>query len=131
MVDWDVDWLLAKGYELYDSTLAEMESLAKQIDPNKSAKDLVEQVKADHPSAEGLLVAYNEAMRSAREFVIEHDLVTIPVDEQLQIVETPLFLRNQIPYAAYLPPGLLDEVQEGIFVVTPVNPDDPPEKQEL
>jgi uncharacterized protein (DUF885 family) len=130
MVDWDADWLLAKGQELYDSTLAEMETLAQQIAPGKSAKALVEEAKNDHPTAEGLLDAYRESMRQARQFVIDHDLVTIPPGEELIIVETPLFLRNQIPYAAYMPPGLLEERQQGVFVVTPVNPADPPELQE-
>ena len=69
-------------------------------------------------------------MKRARQFVIDHDLVTIPPDEELKIVETPLFVRNQIPYAAYMPPGLLEPLQQGIFVVTPVDPNDPPEKQE-
>ena len=130
MVDWDADWLLNKGHALYDSTLAEMETLAREIDPDKSAKELVEQIKEHHPTAEELLDVYRDAMRRAREFVIDHDLVTIPEDEELKIVETPPFLRNQIPYAAYMAPGLLEELQQGIFVVTPVNPDDPPEKQE-
>lgn len=130
IVDWDADWLLAKGHELYDSTLAEMEALAKEIDPGKTAKELIEQMKDHHPSAEGLLDAYREEMRNARQFVVDHGLVTIPVNEELKIIETPLFLRNQIPYAGYMSPGLLEELQQGIFVVTPVNPDDPPEKQE-
>ncbi len=130
MVDWDADWLLAKGHELYESTLSEMETLARKIDPTKSAKELVEEIKAHHPSAEALLDIYRDAMKRARDFVVAHDLVTIPANEELKIVETPLFLRNQIPYAAYMSPGLLEEVQQGIFVVTPVNPDDPPEKQE-
>jgi uncharacterized protein (DUF885 family) len=130
MVGWDVDWLLAKGHELYDSTLAEMEALAREIDPTKSAKELVEGIKDHHPSAGELLDVYRDAMKRARQFVIDRDLVTIPAGEELKIVETPLFLRNQIPYAAYMPPGLLEEVQQGIFVVTPVDPDDPPEKQE-
>jgi uncharacterized protein (DUF885 family) len=130
MVDWSDEWLLAKGYELYDSTLAEMESLAETIDPAKSAKELVEEIKDNHPPAEGLLDAYRQAMEQARQFVIDHELVTIPADEELKIIETPMFLRNQIPYAAYMPPGLLEDVQQGVFVVTPVNPDDPLEKQE-
>ena len=130
MVDWDSAWLLEKGHQLYDETLAEMEALAEQIDPGKSVQDLVESIKDDHPTAEGLLDAYREAMEAARQFVIENDLATIPENEKLTIMETPMFWRNQIPYAAYMPPGLLEEVQEGIFVVTPVNPEDPPDQQE-
>jgi uncharacterized protein (DUF885 family) len=130
MVDWNADWLLGKGYELYEGTLAEMEELARKIDPSKSAKELVEAMKDDHPSGEELLDTYRGAMARARQFVVERDLVTIPEGEELKIVETPMFLRNQIPYAAYMPPGLLEEVQQGVFVVTPVDPNDPPEKQE-
>ena len=130
MVDWDADWLLEKGHQLYDSTLAEMETLAKQIDPSRSAKDLVEAIKDDHPTAEGLLDAYREAMESARQFVIQHELVTIPENESLRIIETPAFWRNQIPYAAYMQPGILEEQQEGIFVVTPVDSEAPPDQQE-
>jgi predicted transcriptional regulator len=130
MVDWDAEWLLVKGHELYDSTLAEMEALSREIDPEKSAKELVEEIKDNHPSAGALLDVYREAMEEAREFVIERDLVTIPVDESLKIIETPMFVRNQIPYAAYMPPGLLEKVQQGVFMVTPVDPNEPPEKQE-
>ncbi|MFQ5616815.1 MAG: DUF885 domain-containing protein, partial [Anaerolineales bacterium] len=130
MVDWNIDWLLARGHELYDSTLVEMETLAQEIDPGKSAKELVEAIKDDHPAAEALLDTYRDAMERARQFVIDHDLATIPADEELKIVETPLFIRNQIPYAAYIPPGLLEEVQQGIFFVTPVDPNAPPEEQE-
>lgn len=130
MVDWDADWLLAKGHELYDSTLAEMEALAQEIDPHKTASELVEEIKDHHPTAETLLDVYQDSMESARQFVVDHDLVTIPDDEELKIVETPPFIRNQIPYAAYMPPGLLEKVQQGIFMVTPVDPNDPPHKQE-
>ncbi len=129
MVDWDADWLLGKGHELYDSTLAEMEALSEEIDPTKSAKELVEEIKANHPPADELLDTYRQAMERARQFVIDRDLVTIPEEEDLKIVETPMFMRNQIPYAAYMQPGLLDEDQQGVFMVTPVDPNAPPEEQ--
>ncbi len=130
MVDWDADALLARGEELYARTLAQMESVARQIDPDKSASDLVEAIKAHHPTADQLLDVYRREMARARDFVIEQDLVTIPPDEELIIVETPMFARNQIPYAAYMAPGLLEKTQRGVFVVTPVDPAAQPEVQE-
>jgi uncharacterized protein (DUF885 family) len=130
MVDWDAEWLLAKGHELYDSTLTEMEALVRKIDPAKSVNKVLESMKDDHPAAGTLLDAYRDATERARQFVIEHDLVTIPAIEELKIVETPPFLRNQLPFAAYMPPGLLEEEQQGIFVVTPVDPNSSPEDQE-
>jgi len=130
LVDYDADQLLETGWEQFRLTRAQMEEVARQIDPNKSVKELLEEAKADHPPAEGLLAAYREAMAAARQYVIDHDIATIPEGETLRVIETPAYLRPIIPYAAYLPPGILEEKQEGLFLVTPVNPDAPPEEQE-
>ena len=130
MVDYDADRLLEIGWEQLHKTRAQMEEAARQIDPNKSVQELLEEAKADHPSAEELLSAYEEAMAAARQYVIDHQIATIPEGESLRIIETPPYLRPIIPYAAYMPPGILEEKQEGIFIVTPVDPDAPPEEQE-
>lgn len=58
--------------------------------------------------------AYEREMDRARRFVIEKDLVKIPPDEVLRIVDTPVFERPIIPYAAYLPPGPFESVQERV-----------------
>ncbi|MFO8036038.1 MAG: DUF885 domain-containing protein [Anaerolineales bacterium] len=125
LVDYDAEELLEIGWEQFRQTRAALEALVKEIDPDKSVKELLEEAKADHPTAEGLLDAYREAMDAARQYVIDHDIVTIPEDETLRIVETPTYLRPIIPYAAYMQPGILEEEQEGIFLVTPVDPDAP------
>ena len=130
MVDYDADRLLKVGWEQFRSTQAQMEDVARQIDPNKTVQELLEEAKSDHPTAEGLLAAYEEAMSAARQYVVEHDIATIPAGETLRIVETPTYLRPVIPYAAYMPPGILEERQEGIFIVTPVDPGASPEEQE-
>jgi uncharacterized protein (DUF885 family) len=130
LVTYDAAELLATGWEQFRKTEEEMEALAKQIDPEKSAKELLDEAKQNHPTAEGLLDAYEDAMDAARQYVIDHDIVSIPEGETLRIVETPSFLRPIIPFAAYQPPGILEEKQEGIFLVTPVDPDAPEEEKE-
>jgi uncharacterized protein (DUF885 family) len=130
LVDYDAEELLKVGWEQFRQTEAQMEALAREIDPAQSVEELLEAAKDDHPTADGLLDAYEGAMDAARQYVIEHDIVTIPEDETLRIVETPAYLRPIIPYAAYMPPGILEEEQEGIFLVTPVDPDAPEEQQE-
>ena len=131
LVAYDADELLEIGWEQFRETEAQMEALAEEIDPDKSVKELLEEAKDDHPTAEGLLDAYEEAMDAARQYVIDHDIVSIPEGETLTIVETPTYLRPIIPYAAYMPPGILSEEQEGIFLVTPVDPAaDEEEKEE-
>ncbi len=130
MVDYDADRLLEIGWEQFEATRKEMEDLAAQIDPSKDVRQLLEEAKRDHPTAEGLLDAYREAMATTRRFVVEHEIATIPADESLTIIETPPHLRPILPYAAYMPPGILEERQDGLFFVTPVDPTAPAEQQE-
>jgi uncharacterized protein (DUF885 family) len=130
MVDYDADQLLATGWEQFRQTRAQMETLAREIDPERTVQELMEEAKADHPTAEGLLDAYRQAMADIRQYVIDHDIVGIPPDESLRIIETPVFLRPILPYAAYMSAGILEERQDGIFIVTPVDPEMSPEDQE-
>ena len=130
MVDYDADQLIETGWEQFELTKRLMEDVAREIDPTKSVEELLEEAKADHPTAEGLLPAYEASMAGAKQFVIDQDIVTIPEGESLRIIETPVYLRPIIPYAAYMPPGIFEEKQDGIFVVTPVDPNASAEEQE-
>jgi len=130
MVDYDSDELLEIGWDELRATEKMMDELAREIDPDRSAREILKEAKGDHPSPERLLATYEEAMRAARDYVVEHGIVPLPPGESLRIVETPVYLRPIIPYAAYMPPGILEEKQEGIFVVTPVDPDASEEEKE-
>jgi uncharacterized protein (DUF885 family) len=130
MVDYDADALIQTGWEQLRLTRELMAETARQIDPNKTVKEMLEEAKANHPTAEGLMAAYQHAMESARQYVIDHEIATIPEGETLHIIETPPYMRPILPYAAYMPPGILEEEQEGLFLVTPVDPATPAEEQE-
>lgn len=130
LVDYDADELLETGWELFRETQEQMEQVSREIDPHRSVRDILEAAKADHPAPEELLDAYRQAMAESRQYVIDHDIVSIPEGESLRIVETPPYLRPIIPYAAYMAPGILEEKQDGIFLVTPVDPEAPAEAQE-
>ena len=64
-------------------------------------------------------------MLRARSHLIEHDLVTVPDDERIDVIATPEYLRNVIPFAAYFEPAAFDRDPKGIYVVTPSVGDDP------
>ena len=130
MVDYDADSLLATGWELFHQTKAQMEALAAEIDPGRTAKEILAEARGDHPTAEGLLDAYRQEMAAIRQYVVDHDIASIPEGEVLRIIETPTYLQPIIPFAAYSPPGILEEKQEGLFLVTPVDPDLPSEEKE-
>ncbi|MFZ1946070.1 MAG: DUF885 domain-containing protein [bacterium] len=127
MVDYDADELLETGWRLFRDTEEQLAGIAREIDPAKSVKQILEDAKADHPTTDGLLQAYRDAMQATRRFVIDHDIATIPAGETLRIVETPVYARPILPYAAYMPPGIFEEKQDGLFLVTPVEPGASPE----
>ncbi len=130
MLDYSADELLKTGWRLFEETDKAMAQLAQRIDRQKTARELLEIAKANHPKADELLDVYRREMDRAKQFVVAHDIVTIPAGESLKIEPTPPFLRGIMPYAAYMMPGPLEKIQQGIFLVTPVDPHSPKEEQE-
>ncbi|MGQ9699697.1 MAG: DUF885 domain-containing protein [Candidatus Bipolaricaulaceae bacterium] len=120
MLEYSSVELLELGLELLEKTRAEMDSLAKRIVPGKTAREIIEEAKNHHPRPTELLRVYRQEVERARNFVREKGIVTIPEGESLKVVATPFPLRTTIPYAAYMMPGPLERVQQGIFLVTPV-----------
>jgi uncharacterized protein (DUF885 family) len=83
-------------------------------------------VKSDQPASfEAALDAYRDAMLRSRRHVIEHDLMSVPDDERIDVVETPEYLRNVVPFAAYFEPAAFDASPKGIYIVTPSVDHDP------
>jgi uncharacterized protein (DUF885 family) len=97
-------------------TAALTEQAGKLGGSDWSAK--LDELKADHPDAEGLLPAYRRELKRLESFVFREDLATNP-DAEARIEPTPEFLRPVMGFAAYLPAGPFDAWQQGYFWVTP------------
>ncbi|MDH3639296.1 MAG: DUF885 domain-containing protein, partial [Gammaproteobacteria bacterium] len=110
----DADVLYAAGQRLIGTVKRDLDRVSRQLG---SDPDRVIQARA--PDAAQLLNAYTSTMHAARTFVAERGLVTMPDDETLRVVETPVFMRHQIPFAAYDPPAP-GETQVGYYYITPV-----------
>lgn len=130
MLPYNSDQIYSIGEKLIEETQKEMEKVSKEIDPQKDWTDIVKEIKKTHPEKEKLLDFYKKEMEKARDFVKQKDLVTIPEGEKLEVIETPIFERNIIPYGAYMPPAPFEEKQEGFFWVTPANENLPSDQQE-
>jgi len=130
LVDYNAAELLEIGEEIFAETEVALEKLAEEIAPGKSVDQILEEAKADHPSADQLLDQYRESMEASRIFVEENGIATIPEGESLRITETPGYLRPLIPYAAYIQPELFADRLEGLFLVTPVDLNVTKEEQE-
>ena len=120
------DEILELGQEKLAEEHAARAAVAREIDPSATEAEVIDRVKADHPPTFGMaLAAYQEAMRRARAHLVERDIVTVPADERIDVRETPQYLRNVIPFAAYFSPAVFDPDPKGIYIVTPSVHDDP------
>jgi uncharacterized protein (DUF885 family) len=121
LLDLDSDELFELGRGTIEETRVGMARVAAEIDPDGDWRDIIERLKGEHPEASGLRDRYKSEMERARRFVIERDLVTIPNGERLDVIDTPVFARTLLPYAAYMPAGPFEARQQGFFWVTPVD----------
>ncbi|MFP3871373.1 MAG: DUF885 domain-containing protein [Candidatus Natronoplasma sp.] len=119
-LDYSPDKILDIGEELLEKTEKEMEHHAEKIDPDNDVDEVLEKVKSKTPeNFEEALRWYEEGLEDAKEFIEEKDLATIVEDEEIEVTETPEYMRNIIPFAAYIPPAKFDPTKKGIYVVTP------------
>ena len=118
-LDIDADRLHAFGVRLFEQTQRELQSVTRELRADGDAEALWEQICQEHVEPAQLLGEYRAQMAAARTFLVERDLVSLPTTEHLEVVETPTFLRHQIPFAAYRSPPVNDPEQHGYYYVTP------------
>jgi len=114
------------GEKYLKSCKERLEEISDQIKPGASVEEVREIVKSNHPKDfDEVMKEYSGSVEESREFILGNKLIDLPAGEKLTVVETPPYMRNTIPFAAYLMPGKFDKEQEGIYLVTPVeeNPD--------
>ncbi len=116
----DADEILELGWQKLAEEHAARAAVAREIDPDATEAEVVALIKADHPATfADALAGYRDAMARARAHLVERELVTVPPDERIEVVETPEYLRNVIPFAAYFSPAPFDADPKGIYIVTP------------
>jgi len=130
LLDLDSEELLEIGMRSLEDTRGAMEKIASDMGGERDWRDLVDDLRGRHPEACELRDFYADEMRRARDFVRRRGLVTMPAKEGLSVVDTPVFLRSLLPYAAYGPPGPFERRQQGFFYVTPVDADAPADEQD-
>jgi len=122
----DADAILDLGEQKLAEEIEARRAAAREIDPDADVNDVVARVKSDHAASfDAALEQYRDAMRRARTYLIEKDLASVPGDERIDVIETPEYLRNVIPFAAYFSPAAFDRDSKGIYIVTPSVHGDP------
>jgi uncharacterized protein (DUF885 family) len=122
----DADQILEIGWQQLAEHHAARAAIAHQIDPTIDEAGVIDRIKEDHPPTfEKALDGYREAMLRARAHLIEHSIVSVPDDERIEVMPTPDYLRNVMPFAAYFDAPKFDRDPTGLYIVTPSVDGDP------
>lgn len=117
-------WTYAQGQ--FDATVKELEALARTIDQTKTWRQIVDEVKQDHPEPLRMIEAHQEIVDKARAHLVAKDLMTLPWPETCTVVRrTPTAGNN--PYygnfsGATARPPAADGTLRGEWHINPFDP---------
>jgi uncharacterized protein (DUF885 family) len=93
MVDTPLDKLLEIGWADMRKNQAHFNEVAKELEPNKDARAVLEELGANHPEPDHLLDAFRATFDGLVSFIRTNHIVTIPSDVRPIVEETPPFMR--------------------------------------
>jgi uncharacterized protein (DUF885 family) len=128
MVDMPLDRLLEIGMADLRKNQAEFQRVAKEVDPNKTATEVLAELVAIHPAPDKLLQAFRDTFDGLVAFINTRHIVALPTDSRPTLQETPPFERATT-FASTDTPGPFEKVaKESYFNVTLPGPNDTPEE---
>lgn len=109
------------GEAQYDELSGELAELSMQVDGSPEWIATVRDLNRDHPpDPEAMRVTYDDWTRRARQFLVEHELVTLPEGEACNVVPSPVFQRPVLAVASYsMPPAFTPSLLGHFFVPFP------------
>ncbi|HWG19191.1 MAG TPA: DUF885 domain-containing protein [Terracidiphilus sp.] len=118
MVDIPLDKLLEIGWADLRKNQQHFNQIAKELEPNKNPRQVLEQLGADHPTPDQLLNSFRATFTNLVGFIRDHHIVTIPSDVRPIVEETPPFMRATT-FASMDTPGPFEKhATEAYFNVT-------------
>jgi uncharacterized protein (DUF885 family) len=110
------------GLRLREEVEADLAALAREIDPQRSWRELVRLLREEGTPDEGeVLAQYRDEVARAHAFLVERSVVSL-TEVPLEVVATPTYLRPMLPFAAYDMPPILLPGRPGHFYVTEPEP---------
>ncbi len=118
MVDIPLDKLLEIGTADLHKNQQHFNQIAKELEPGKEPRAVLEQLGSDHPAPDQLLNSFRATFDSLVSFIKSHHIVTIPSEVRPIVEETPPFMRATT-FASMDTPGPYEKhATEAYFNVT-------------
>jgi uncharacterized protein (DUF885 family) len=106
---------------------AALKDACAKLTPGKSIDDCVAKVAADKPEG-GPVAEARRQLPELRQFIVEHDIVSIPGTEQALVEESPPYNRQNSAYIDI--PGPYEKGLPSVYYISPPDPSWPKEVQE-
>jgi len=114
-----LDKLSMVGHADLQRNLTALTEACAQFAPQASLKDCIVKVNLDKPKG-GPVAAGAEQLKELRQFVVDHNLVSIPGDEMALVDEAPAYNRSNLAYINV--PGPYDMTMPSTYYIAPPDP---------
>ena len=129
LIDATPEQVLAAGEAQLAKDRAAFDEVSKQIDPAHPEKAL-DDIGADHPSAQELIPTARDQLAGLRQFIIDHHIITLPYPLLPEVRETPEFQRAVVFGEMDWPGPFETRATESYYSITPPDAKESPEEQE-
>ena len=110
--------VLTFGERIFNETKQALLEQTRLMQGNEDVEALWIKIVSQHPQGDQLLDVYRNSMKQAFQWWSDSGLISMPKKQSLKVQETPEFMRQLIPFAAYKPPSPTDPEQHGLYYVT-------------
>ncbi len=118
MVNTPLDRLLEIGEADLHKNQASLRRLAKEIDPEKTPQEVMDELAKMHPAPDKLMETFRGTFDGIIEFIQEKHLITIPPGPRPMLMETPPFERATTTASMDTPGPFETRATESYFHVT-------------
>lgn len=101
LLDYNDETLWAFGKSQFDQTVAELEALAQEIDPNKTWQVIATETKNEYPQPHEMIAAHQLWVDSSKAHILNNKLIPIPWKERVQVVPRAEYLRKTSYYGNF------------------------------
>ena len=122
MIDLPIDRLLAIAERDRQANEQAFQDTARKIDPKKPADAVLASLQAKHPAADKLLQTTQDTLDSLRQFIVAHNIITIPPSDPARVKETPPFMRSTTSASMDTPGPFEPAKLEGFYNMTLPDP---------
>ena len=130
MIDLSPDSVLAIGMKELKREQGVFQTAAHTINPNKAPVEVYKDVEKEHPTADSLIPDTKKHLEGIRQFLLDHQICSMPSDVRIQVKETPLYARSTSTASCDVPGPFETKATEAYYYVTPVDSRWTPQQKE-